>query len=67
MRRFGMSVLALGLAMALASVAFVGLASHHGWSGATCLIGGGLCDRPLLLLVPVLATLAWGLMLELND
>jgi hypothetical protein len=63
----GRCVFAFGLAMALASVAFVALASQHGWSGGPCEIAGGFCERPLLLLVPVLTTLAWGLMLALDD
>jgi hypothetical protein len=60
MRTLGIGALALGLMMALASAVFI-------WSGGTCSIGTGLCHHPLLLLVPVLATLAWGLMLKLNE
>jgi hypothetical protein len=60
MRILGIGVLALGLMMAMASAVFI-------WSGRTCSIGTGFCHHPLLLFVPVLATLAWGLMLKLND
>ena len=60
MRTLGIGVLALGLMMASASAVFI-------WSGRTCSIGTGFCHHPLLLFVPVLATLAWGLMLKLNE
>ena len=60
MRTLGIGVLALGLIMAFASAVFI-------WSGRTCSIGTGFCHHPLLLFVPVLATLAWGLMLKLNE
>ena len=57
MRTLGIGVLALGLMMAFASAVFI-------WSGRTCSIGTGFCHHPLLLFVPVLATLAWGLGLD---
>jgi len=60
MRTLAIGVLALGLIMAFASAVFI-------WSGRTCSIGTGFCHHPLLLFVPVLATLAWGLMLRLNE
>jgi hypothetical protein len=63
MRTLGIGALAAALAMALASTAFIGLAYSNGWSGTACFVGGGLCERPSLLLIPVLATAAWGLML----
>ena len=63
MRTLGIGALAAALVMALASTAFVALAHSNGWSGAACFVGGGLCDRPSLLLIPVLATAASGLML----
>jgi hypothetical protein len=60
MRALGIGALALGLMMALASAVFI-------WSGWTRSIGTVFCQHPLLLFVPVLATLAWGLMLKLNE
>jgi hypothetical protein len=60
MRTLGIGVLALGLMMAFASAVFI-------WSDRTCSIGTGFCHHPLLLFVPVLATLAWGLLLKLNE
>jgi hypothetical protein len=67
MRTLGIGALAAALVMALASTAFVGFAHSNGWSGTACLVGSGLCDRPLLLLIPVFATAAWGLMLLQDD
>jgi hypothetical protein len=67
MRTFGIGVLVLALVMALASTVVVGLAHRYEWASAACSIGGVFCDRPLLLFVPVLATLAWGMMLRLDE
>jgi hypothetical protein len=66
MSSLGSYVLAFAVVMALAAVGFVALASHPGWSAATCQIGGTFCERRFLVLVPVLATLAWGFMLKLD-
>jgi hypothetical protein len=67
MRTVGNYVLALGLVMALAAAGFVILASLPGSSAATCQIGGAFCERPFLLFVPVLTTVALGLLLKLSD
>ena len=67
MRTLGIGAIAGAMAMAIASTAFIGLAHFNGWSGTVCFVGGGLCDRPSLLLIPVLATAAWGLMLLQDD
>jgi hypothetical protein len=67
MRSLGMSAVALALSLALASVAFVGLARSTAWSEATCTVAAGLCERPSLLIIPVLATLLWGLLLAKSE
>jgi hypothetical protein len=63
MRTLGISALVAALAMTLASTAFIAFAHSDGWTGTACVIGAGLCDRPSLLLIPVLSTAVWGLML----
>jgi hypothetical protein len=65
MRTLGSYVLALALAMALAALVFIALASHPGWSAATCQIAGAFCERSFF--VPVLVTFAWGFMLKLDE
>jgi hypothetical protein len=62
MRTLGIVAIAGALVLAVASLSFVGLSYTEGWSGPTCYVAGGLCERPLLLLVPIVATLAWGFM-----
>ena len=68
MRTLGFWALCAGSAMALASGLFV-LAIRHSdsaWVTQACPLGGELCQRPSLLLIPILATLAWGLMLRIS-
>jgi hypothetical protein len=67
MRTLGSYVLVLALVMALAALVFIALASHPGWSAATCQIAGAFCERSFLLFVPVLVTFAWGFMLKLDE
>jgi hypothetical protein len=62
MRTLGIVAIAVALALALASLSFIGLAYTEGWSGPACNLAGGLCERPSLLLIPIVATLAWGFM-----
>lgn len=63
MRTLGSVVLLLALALALASIAFVGIAFRDNWAGPACTVGVSLCESPWLLMVPVLTTFAWGLVL----
>jgi hypothetical protein len=68
MRTLGFWALCAGSAMALASGLFV-LAIRHAdsaWVTQACPLGGELCQRPSLLLIPILATLAWGMMLRIS-
>ena len=68
MRNLGVWALCAGLAMALASAVLVAAIRHsHVWVTQVCTIGGDFCQRPSLLLIPILATLAWGLMLRIGD
>ena len=66
MSTLGSYVLALALAMALAALVFIALASHPGWSARACQIGGAFCERSFLIFVPILVTFAWGFMLKLD-
>jgi hypothetical protein len=66
MKALGNCALAVGFTMAAASGTFFGL-SQSSWSATACEIGGSFCDRPSLLLVPILATLAWGFMLKRQE
>jgi hypothetical protein len=52
------------LALATLSIIFIGLAHGNGWSGGpACSMAESLCRQPSLMAIPVLATVAWGLML----
>jgi hypothetical protein len=64
MRILGISALVLAVGLGALSIVFVGLAYDNGWSGgSTCTVAESLCRRPSLMAIPVLATMAWGLML----
>ena len=64
MRTLGISALVLAVGLGALSIVFVGLAYDNGWSGgSTCTVAESLCRRPSLMAIPVLATMAWGLML----
>jgi len=56
--------LCAGALMALASALFVAV-THGTWAARVCTVGANLCQRPALLLIPILATLAWGLILRM--
>ena len=63
MRTLGISALVLAVSLGALSIIFVGLAYDNGWSGgATCSMAESLCRRPSLMAIPVVATMAWGLM-----
>ncbi len=55
--------------MALALGLFVVAIRHSDstWVTQVCPRGGELCQRPSLLLIPILATLAWGLMVRISS
>jgi hypothetical protein len=64
MRTLGISAIVTAAALAALSIIFIGLAQDNGWSGGpACSIAESLCRRPSLMAIPVLATMAWGLML----
>lgn len=63
MRTLGISAIVMAVALATVSIIFIGLAYDNGWSGAACSMAESLCHRPSLMAIPVLATIAWGLML----
>ena len=67
MRTLGLSAIFMAAGLAAISIIFIGMAHSDGWSGGSaCSMAEGLCRRPSLLAVPVLAAASWGLML-LND
>jgi hypothetical protein len=50
--------------LATISIIFIGLAHDSGWSGGpACSMAENLCHRPSLVAIPILASMAWGLML----
>jgi hypothetical protein len=60
----GISAIVMAVAVATLSIIFVGLAYENVWSGGpACSMAESLCRRPSLMAIPVLATIAWGLML----
>jgi hypothetical protein len=63
MRTLGISAIVMAVALATISIIFVGLASDNEWSGGACSMAESLCRQPSLMAIPVLATMAWGLML----
>ena len=64
MRTLGISAIVMAVALATLSIIFIGLAHNNGWSGGpACSMAESLCRRPSLMAIPVLATVAWGLML----
>ncbi len=64
MRMLGVSAIVIAVGLALLSVIFIELAQGDGWSGGTaCSMAESLCRRPSLMAIPILATVAWGLML----
>jgi hypothetical protein len=66
MRTLGISAIVLAAGLAALSIIFVGLAYNNGWSdGPACAMADSLCRRPSLMAIPVIATMAWGLMLML--
>jgi len=67
MRTLGISAIVMAVALATVSIIFIGLAYDNGWSGgAACSMAESLCHRPSLMAIPVLATMAWGLMLIMD-
>ena len=64
MRTLGISAIVMAATLATISIIFIGLAHDNGWSGgAACSMAESLCQRPSLMAIPVLASVAWGLML----
>jgi hypothetical protein len=64
MRTLGISAIVIGVALATLSIVFIGLAQETGWSGGpACSMAESLCRQPSLMAIPVMATVAWGLML----
>jgi hypothetical protein len=60
MRTLGISAIVMAVALATISVIFIGLAHDN---GPACSMAESLCRQPSLMAIPVLATMAWGLML----
>lgn len=68
MRTLGISAIVVAVALAALSMIFVGLAHDTGWSGGSaCSMAESLCRRPSLMAIPILATMAWGLMLATDN
>jgi hypothetical protein len=64
MRTLGISAIVMAVALATISIIFIGLAQDNGWSGGpACSMAASLCRQPSLMAIPILATVAWGLML----
>ena len=64
MRTLGISAIVMAVALATVSIIFLGLAHDSGWSdGSVCSMAESLCRRPSLMAIPILASMAWGLML----
>jgi hypothetical protein len=64
MRTLGISAIAVAAGLATLSIIFIGLAHDNDWSGGpACSMAESLCRRPSLMAIPILATMAWGLML----
>jgi len=64
MRTLGISAIVMAVALATVAIIFVGLAHDNGWSdGSVCSVAESLCRRPSLMIIPILASMAWGLML----
>jgi hypothetical protein len=68
MRTLGFSAILMAVALATLSIIFIGLAHDNGWSGGpACSMAESLCQRPSLMAIPVLASIAWGLMLMAEE
>jgi hypothetical protein len=64
MRTLGISAILMAAGLAAVSAIFIGMAYSDGWAGGSaCTMAEGLCRRPSLMAVPVLAAASWGLML----
>ena len=64
MRTLGFSAILMAVALATLSIIFIGLAYDNGWSGGpACSMAESLCQRPSLMAIPILASIAWGLLL----
>jgi hypothetical protein len=64
MRTLGISAIVLAAGLATLSIIFIGLAYNNEWSdGPACSVAESLCRRPSLMAIPILAAMAWGLML----
>ena len=64
MRTLGISAIVMAATLATISIIFIGLAHHNRWSGGpACSMAESLCRRPSLIAIPILASIAWGLML----
>ncbi|MDE5458972.1 hypothetical protein GWE18_40980 [Bradyrhizobium sp. CSA112] len=65
MRTLGISAIVMAVGLAALSIIFIQMAHGDGWSsaGSACSMAESLCRRPSLMAIPVLATMAWGLLL----
>jgi Zn-dependent protease len=64
MRTLGISAIVIAVGLAALSIIFIQMAHGDGWSGGSaCSMAESLCRRPSLMAIPVLATMAWGLLL----
>jgi hypothetical protein len=65
MRKLSNMAFAVAVGLSFFSILFVAVASGHGsFAQEVCKLGGSLCHRPSLLLIPIAVTLAWALMLR---
>lgn len=66
MRNLSLAAFAVAFTFIFASILFIAASNYPSdVSDQLCSIGASLCDRPRLLLVPALASLAWAWMLRL--
>lgn len=66
MRNLSLAAFAVALTFLVASILFIAASNYPSdVSSQLCSIGVSLCDRPRLLLVPAVASLAWAWMLRL--
>ncbi len=69
MRSLSTAALVAALGMVVTSISFIAITSTAGGAlgHQLCSLGGSLCNRPLLSLIPPAAALAWALMLRVGS
>ena len=69
MRSLSTVALTAALVMAVTSICFIAITSSGGGGlgHQLCTFGGPLCNCPSLLLIPTVVSLAWALMLKIDQ